>query len=68
LLAEGRVNKEIAAALNLGVETVRSHRKSLMNKLEIHNVADLTRFAASAGVIAIAEPEVASANRTRPAY
>ena len=68
LLAEGRVNKEIAAALNLGVETVRSHRKSLMNKLEIHNVADLTRFAASAGVIAIAEPEVAAANPTGPVY
>jgi two-component system response regulator NreC len=59
LLASGRVNKEIAATLNLGVETVRSHRKSLMNKLEIHNVAELTRFAVLAGVVGIAEPEVA---------
>jgi DNA-binding NarL/FixJ family response regulator len=68
LLAEGRVNKEIAAALKVGVETVRSHRKSLMNKLEIHNVADLTRFAISAGVVAIAEPKVADANGAGGAY
>ena len=54
LLAEGRVSKEIASALNLGVETVRSYRKSLMKKLKSHNVAELIRFAVSAGVITIA--------------
>ena len=63
MLAGGRVNKEIAAALNVGVETVRSYRKSLMNKLQVHNVAELTRFAVSAGVIAIAAPKVADANK-----
>ena len=68
LLAAGRVNKEIAAALNVGVETVRSYRKSLMNKLQVHNVAELTRFAISAGVIAIAEREVAGANRAGSVY
>jgi len=57
LLAEGRVNKEIASDLNLGVETVRSYRKSLMKKLKIHNLAELMRFALSAGVIAFADPE-----------
>jgi DNA-binding NarL/FixJ family response regulator len=57
LVAEGEVNKEIACALNLTVETIRSYRKSLMKKLGIHNVAELMRFAISAGVIAIAEPK-----------
>lgn len=56
LLAEGKVNKEVAAALDLGVETVRSYRKSLMKKLQIHNVAELMRFAVLAGVITI-EPK-----------
>jgi DNA-binding NarL/FixJ family response regulator len=55
LLAEGLASKEVAAALNLTVETVRSYRKSLMKKLKIHNVAGLVQFAASAGVIVVAE-------------
>jgi len=54
LLAEGLVSKEVAAALNLSVETVRSYRKSLMKKLKVHNVAGLVQFAASAGVIVVA--------------
>jgi len=53
LLAEGKVSKEVAASLDLGVETVRSYRKSLMKKLQIHNVAELMRFAVLAGVITI---------------
>ena len=43
-------------ALNLAVETVRTYRKSLMKKLKIHNVAELILFAASAGVIVLADP------------
>jgi DNA-binding NarL/FixJ family response regulator len=54
LLAEGLASKEVAAALNLAVETVRSYRKSLMKKLNVHNVAGLVHFAASAGVIDVA--------------
>lgn len=57
MLAEGRVNKEIACDLDLGVETIRSYRKSLMKKLKVHNLAELMRFAVSAGVIALAEPK-----------
>src|SRR6185503_5685763 len=41
LLAAGSTSKEIAAALNLAVETIRSYRKTLMKKLEVHNVAEL---------------------------
>jgi len=52
-LPGGRVTKEVASALDLGVETVRSYRKSLMKKLQIHNVAELMRFAILAGLITI---------------
>jgi DNA-binding NarL/FixJ family response regulator len=54
LLAGGLASKEVAAALNLAVETVRSYRKSLMKKLKVHNVAGLVQFASSAGVIVVA--------------
>jgi DNA-binding NarL/FixJ family response regulator len=56
LLAEGKSTKEIATALNLSAETVRSSRKTLMHKLKIHNLPRLRQFALSAGLIAIAEP------------
>ena len=56
LLVGGRVTKEVASTLGLGVETIRSYRKSLMKKLGAHNVAELMRFAALAGLITI-EPE-----------
>jgi len=55
LLADGQTSKEIACSLNLAVETVRTYRKTLMKKLQVNNVAGLIRFAASAGLIAIAE-------------
>ena len=48
LLVGGRVTKEVASTLGLGVETIRSYRKSLMKKLGAHNVAELMRFAALA--------------------
>ena len=53
LVAEGRTSKEVAVALNLAVEIVRTYRKSLMRKLKIHNIAALVHFAASAGVIVL---------------
>jgi two-component system response regulator NreC len=55
LVAEGRATKEVASALDLSVETVRTYRKTLMKKLKVHNVAELVHFAASAGVIVVAE-------------
>lgn len=64
LLAEGRSSKEVATALNLAVETVRTYRKSLMKKLKIHNVAELVHFAASAGVIVLAEPNKGTYDRS----
>ncbi|HEY5910561.1 MAG TPA: response regulator transcription factor [Verrucomicrobiae bacterium] len=51
LIAEGKINKEIAAELHLSAKTVDTHRQRLMNRLGIHNVAGLTRFAISKGII-----------------
>ena len=53
LLAEGKGSKEIASDLNLGIETIRTYRKTLMQKLDIHNVSELIKFAFSSGVIVI---------------
>jgi DNA-binding NarL/FixJ family response regulator len=51
LIAEGHVNKEIASELNISIKTVEKHRQHLMEKLHIHEIAGLTRYAISAGVI-----------------
>jgi len=47
-IADGRTNKEIAAALDLSSRTVESYRESLMRKLGIYTVAELTRLALEA--------------------
>jgi DNA-binding NarL/FixJ family response regulator len=51
LIAEGHVNKQIAAHLAISIKTVEKHRQHLMEKLHIHEIAGLTRYAISAGVI-----------------
>jgi DNA-binding NarL/FixJ family response regulator len=51
LIAEGQVNKQIAAELGISVKTVDKHRQHLMEKLNIHDVAGLTRFAIAAGFV-----------------
>ncbi len=50
LIAEGNTNKEIASLLGLSVKTIENHRTRIMEKLEIHNVAGLTRYAISRGI------------------
>ena len=45
LLAEGRSNKELATLLNVGVSTVESHRTKLMQKLDLHNTAEIVLYA-----------------------
>ena len=50
LIIEGKASKEIAVILNLGVETVRSYRKTMMKKLNVNNVAGLIRVALAAGL------------------
>jgi DNA-binding NarL/FixJ family response regulator len=53
LIAEGKTSKEVASDLNLAVETIRTYRKSLMNKLKVHKLAGLVQFAVTAGVISV---------------
>jgi DNA-binding NarL/FixJ family response regulator len=50
-IAQGRTNKEIATELGISHRTVETHRESLMRKLQIRTVAELTRFALGAGIL-----------------
>jgi DNA-binding NarL/FixJ family response regulator len=50
LVAEGKTSKEIAVLLDLGLQTVRSYRKTMMKKLNVNNVAGLTQLALAAGL------------------
>ena len=51
LIAEGFSNKQIASELGISIKTVEKHRQQVMNKLNIHDVAGLTRYAISKGMI-----------------
>lgn len=51
LIAEGKANKQIAAELCISIKTVEKHRQQVMNKLHIHEIAGLTRYAISKGII-----------------
>ncbi|MBX3732001.1 MAG: response regulator transcription factor [Verrucomicrobiae bacterium] len=51
MIAESRTNKEIATALRLSVYTVEAHRGRIMEKLNLHSVAELVRFALRKGLI-----------------
>jgi DNA-binding NarL/FixJ family response regulator len=51
LIAKGSSNREIAEALQISVKTVDTHRMHLMTKLDIHDVAGLTRYAIKKGLV-----------------
>jgi DNA-binding NarL/FixJ family response regulator len=51
LIAESYSTKEIAAKLNISVKTAENHRTNLMKKLDLHDVASLTRYAIEHGII-----------------
>src|SRR5215217_958451 len=58
LVAEGRANKQIASDLGISIKTVEKHRQHVMEKLEIHDTAGLTRYAMAKGVIeGVKKPE-----------
>jgi len=52
-VAEGLANKEIASRLGLGVRTVETHRERVMQKLNIHSIACLTRFAIQNNLVSL---------------
>jgi DNA-binding NarL/FixJ family response regulator len=51
LIAEGKANKQSAAELGISIKTVEKHRQALMDKLDVHDTAGLTRHAIAAGII-----------------
>ena len=53
LVAEGRSSKEMAASLFVSVKTIETHRKQIMNKLNLHSVAELTKYAIREGVTSL---------------
>ena len=53
LIAEGYSNREIADKLQVSIKTVSVHRTNLMEKLEIHNVTDLVKYALRKGIITL---------------
>ena len=53
LVAEGNTTKQIASELGLSAKTVEAHRRSMMDKLDIHSVAELTKFALKEGLTSL---------------
>jgi DNA-binding NarL/FixJ family response regulator len=51
LLAEGKSNKEVAGHLGISVKTAETHRTNIMNKLNLHSVSDLVRYAIRNGIV-----------------
>jgi DNA-binding NarL/FixJ family response regulator len=51
LIAEGKTTREVAGLLNISVKTAQSHRSHIMQKLEVHEVAGLVRYAINRGLL-----------------
>ena len=52
-LAEGQSTKEIAESLHVSAKTIETHRQQIMNKLDLHSVADLTKYAVREGLTSL---------------
>jgi NarL family two-component system response regulator LiaR len=57
LVAEGKTSKDIAVMLDLGLQTVRTYRKTLMKKIGVNNIAGLTQVALAAGLTGWGKPQ-----------
>ena len=53
LIAEGKTNRQIAEMLNVSLKTIETHRQQIMNKLEIHNIVELTKYAIREGLASL---------------
>jgi two-component system response regulator NreC len=53
LVAEGKTTREIATRLSVSVKAIEKYRQSVMEKLDLHSIADLTRYAISEGIISL---------------
>ena len=52
-IAEGKTTKQIALQLHISTKTVETHRRQIMNKLNLHSVAELTKYAIRKGLTAL---------------
>lgn len=50
LIAEGHSTKEVASRLNVSVQTIDTHRQHIMEKLDLHSIAELTKYAIREGL------------------
>jgi DNA-binding NarL/FixJ family response regulator len=50
LLAEGHATRRIASVLHVSVKTIETHRRQIMDKLDLHSLAELTKYAIRAGL------------------
>lgn len=55
LLGEGMTSKEIAGELSISIKTVETYRRDIMSKLDLHSVAELTKYAIREGLITLDE-------------
>lgn len=53
LLVEGKPTKEIASTLYVSVKTIETHRKQIMDKLKLHSIAELTKYAIREGITTV---------------
>jgi DNA-binding NarL/FixJ family response regulator len=53
LLAEGKSTRSIAFLLHISIKTVEFHRTRLMEELDLHSVAELTKYAVSEGLVSL---------------
>ena len=67
LIADGNPNKGTAEKLGISIKTVEKHRQSLMNKLNIHETASLTRYAIAKGVVSCARRSLVSSENATDA-
>ena len=51
LMAEGKSMKQIAAQLGISIKTVETHRANIYERLDIHNLVDLVKFAIREGLV-----------------
>jgi DNA-binding NarL/FixJ family response regulator len=52
-LAEGASTKEMAGSLGVSVKTIETHRRNIMEKLNLHSVAELTKYAIREGITSL---------------
>lgn len=53
LIAEGKSTKEVSDSLSVSVKTVETHRRNIMEKLNLHSVAELTKYAIREGITSV---------------